>query len=233
MDTLSPPSLFFMETVSSNPITSFEKEVFLTTSTGQPVKYTIRAYPNQRAQMHLHHPPLHGKVEFKTDRTFEYKSRRSFKGIDTFSCLLQNGLGQVIAIPFTVVVNSDFPKQEEETEKRITAKIKSSIPATQFSTYVGKKLVKDIPLFEETEDPYTVELKKPAGHGRVDVYIDGTFEYTPFSTFQGKDSFEVSQHFSDGDVETIAIDVLVVKPIVKKPNPLTNKSKRKAISKKR
>lgn len=198
------------------PVTAFEREVVLTTTPGEPVKYTIRAYPNQKLDIHLDHPPLHGSIEFVADRTFLYQPTPFFNGIDTFSCSLHTGAGDVIAIPFSIRVNFSF-KQEVILVKANETRKETLTPIPLFRTEIGTKLVEDIPLHEENRKPYTVSLKKKPLHGSVEVYPDGTFEYTPLPAFMGNDTFQVSQHFANAMTNQIDIDVIVEKQVVKEP----------------
>lgn len=231
--TISPPNLFFSsENTASKSVTS-EKEVFLATTIGKPVNYTIRAYPNQRIEIQLIHPPQHGRVEFHSDRAFSYQPRPSFKGVDTFSCHLQNELDRVTILPFTAIVSPPIAdKKDREVKKNETPPLKPVISTPQFNTFSGKTLVKDIPVYEENEEPYTISLRKPAIHGRVKVYPDGTFEYAPSIGFHGKDSFQVSQHFAEG-TENITIEVLVLKPVIKKPDSVTTKRSKGILKRKK
>lgn len=233
--TMNPPNLFFTENNNSLPVTAFEKEIFLTTTIGQPTDYTIRAYPNQRIEIHLNHPPLHGKVDFQSDnRTVSYRPDPSFKGIDTFSCHLRSEPSKVTVLPFTAIINSPNANaiKEDRTSKPIEKpSLSPFISVSQFTTRSGKKLIKDIPVYEESEEPYTISLKKPSTHGRVEVFADGTFEYTPSIGFQGKDSFQISQHFAER-TENITIEVLILKPTIKKQVQIANKIKKNVKRKK-
>jgi uncharacterized repeat protein (TIGR01451 family) len=130
-----------------------------------------------------------GTVVFLTDGTYTYSPPSGYCGNDSFSYSIQDGEGNVSSsvISFTIlsIASND------------TGMTVANTPLHGFSTFANNPHV-------GTLAGYT----QPC-HGTVEMFLDGTYTYIPFSDYSGVDTFSytIEDQFGQNFTTTVTITV--------------------------
>ncbi|WP_415762878.1 tandem-95 repeat protein, partial (plasmid) [Priestia megaterium] len=132
---------------------------------GRPLTYQVNNLPSN------------GTIVFNANGTFIYTPNMGFIGIDSFTVLVQNDLGQFATSSVNVVVegiNNTISTQDQEL----------TIPT-------GQIIESQIIAVDALGRPLTYTVVTPPANGVVVLNTDGTFTYTSNLGFVGQDQFVV------------------------------------------
>ncbi|WP_142347250.1 Ig-like domain-containing protein, partial [Priestia megaterium] len=147
---------------ANQPVTG---QVTATDTLGRPLTYQVNNLPSN------------GTIVFNANGTFIYTPNMGFTGIDSFTVLVQNDLGQFATSSVNVVVegiNNTISTQDQEL----------TIPTGQI---IGSQII----AVDALGRPLTYTVVTPPANGVVILNIDGTFTYTSNLGFVGQDQFVV------------------------------------------
>ncbi|WP_068604245.1 Ig-like domain-containing protein [Paenibacillus swuensis] len=148
----------------------------------------------------LNSAATNGAAVVAADGTFTYTPNIGFVGTDTFTLLVNDGFGGVVASMVTITV-FDLP------------------PSTQnlaLSTPENFAVNGQISASDPNGDPLSITLNAPPTNGTAVVAADGNFTYTPNLNFIGIDSFTiiVSDPFGLSAIATVTVTVYDLPPTV-------------------
>ncbi|WP_416435533.1 tandem-95 repeat protein [Priestia megaterium] len=147
---------------ANQPVTG---QVTATDTLGRPLTYQVNNLPSN------------GTIIFNANGTFIYTPNMGFTGIDSFTVLVQNDLGQFATSSVNVVVegiNNTISTQDQEL----------TIPTGQI---IGSQII----AVDALGRPLTYTVVTPSANGVVILNTDGTFTYTSNLGFVGQDQFVV------------------------------------------
>ncbi len=144
-------------------------------------------------------PPAHGSLLLRPDGTFEYRPERAFTGTDRFDYRAVDGFGESTTATVSIEV------QPANVPPLATADRYFATPRTPLVvTAASGVLANDSDLEPGTLVAQLVDLPK---HGSLELRPDGSFTYTPGSTFQLADRF--SYRASDGTLSSEVAEVRI------------------------
>ncbi|WP_394557290.1 tandem-95 repeat protein [Priestia aryabhattai] len=158
-----------LQGVTNQPVTG---QVTAVDALGNPLTYQIQSLP------------ANGTVNFNPDGSFIYTPNLGFTGIDSFTVIVTNNLGQSATTSVTVLiqgVNDPITVEDQLLTTPTGQIIESQIIATDA---LGR--------------PLSFAVATPPTNGVLVLRSDGTFSYTPNLGFIGQDQFVVSVRNSDG-----------------------------------
>ncbi|MGY0195696.1 tandem-95 repeat protein [Leptothrix sp. BB-4] len=138
----------------------------------------------------------HGTVAVNEDGSYTYTPNAYFNGTDTFTYTVSDGKGGSNTYTATVTVGAvnDAPTAAyvsiEATEDVIT---KGYLPAAT----------------DVDGDDVTYALEYDADHGKVVVYANGSYTYTPDANYNGTDAFSYTVSDDNGGSNTYSVEVTV------------------------
>ncbi|WP_375345141.1 tandem-95 repeat protein (plasmid) [Priestia megaterium] len=147
---------------ANQPVTG---QVTATDTLGRPLTYQVNNLPSN------------GTIVFNANGTFIYTPNIGFTGIDSFTVLVQNDLGQFATSSVNVVVegiNNTISTQDQEL----------TIPTGQI---IGSQII----AVDALGRPLTYTVVTPPANGVVILNTDGTFTYNSNLGFVGQDQFVV------------------------------------------
>ncbi|MEB2268338.1 tandem-95 repeat protein, partial [Priestia megaterium] len=155
--------------VTNQPVTG---QVEAVDALGNPLTYQVQSLP------------ANGTVNFNPDGSFIYTSNPGFTGIDSFTVIVQNNLGQSAPTSVTVLVQG--------VNDPITAENQL------LTTPTGQIIESQIIATDALGRPLTFAVAAPPINGVLVLRADGTFSYTPNLGFIGQDQFVVSVRNDNG-----------------------------------
>ena len=144
--------------------------------------------------------PRHGIVVLNSDGSFDYTPSLNFRGLDTFTYLVNDGsLNSSIATVTINVINTNHAPVAGDDAY-------STAEDTPLSMTLPGVLGNDT---DADSDPLTALRMAGPTHGTVTLNSDGTFLYTPAANFNGIDSFTylTNDGSVDSNVATVTITV--------------------------
>ncbi|WP_243558036.1 tandem-95 repeat protein [Priestia megaterium] len=158
-----------LQGVTNQPVTG---QVTAVDALGNPLTYQIQSLP------------ANGTVNFNPDGSFIYTPNLGFTGIDSFTVIVTNNLGQSATTSVTVLIQGvDDPITVENQ---------------LLTTPTGQIIESQIIATDALGRPLTFAVATPPTNGVLVLRSDGTFSYTPNLGFIGQDQFVVSVRNSDG-----------------------------------
>ena len=147
-----------------------------------------------------HTQPANGSITVANDGSFTYTPTAAFIGTDTFSYMVDDGLGAQHTAHVTIDVGGGGGA--------------NAIPVTGYDFYTipmdsqafGNVLDND---HDPDGDPLSVQLQDPPSHGTVNLTASGAFTYTPSAGFVGNDFFSYVADDGRGgyQVEWVEVEV--------------------------
>ena len=144
--------------------------------------------------------PAHGTLVLNADGSFSYTPSLNYRGLDTFSYLVNDGTlnSNVATVSIDVLNTNRVPVAGDET----------------YSTSEDTALTVALPgvlLNDSDADGDLLSVLKVVGpaHGTLALNADGTFVYTPAANFNGTDSFTyvANDGALNSNVATVTINV--------------------------
>jgi VCBS repeat-containing protein len=138
-------------------------------------------------------PPQHGSATVIAGSSIVYQPQAGFEGGDAFTYGVADGRGGSDTATVTIDVVNDPPVAFSDT-----------ITTAENTPYAGTLSGSD-----PNDDPLTFVKVRDPDHGGVTILGDGSFVYTPLTSFGGSDSFtfRVSDGSLESDVATVTIAV--------------------------
>ena len=124
--------------------------------------------------------PVHGTLVLNSHGSFDYTPSLNFRGIDTFTYLVNDGSlnSNIATVSITVINTNRAPVAVDDTY--------STSEDTALSIALPGVLGNDT---DADADPMTALKVAGPAHGALTLNSDGTFLYTPPANFNGTDSF--------------------------------------------
>ncbi|MED5247666.1 MULTISPECIES: tandem-95 repeat protein [Priestia] len=158
-----------LQGVTNQPVTG---QVTAVDALGNPLTYQVQSLP------------ANGTVNFNPDGSFSYTSNPGFTGIDSFTVIVTNNLGQSATTSVTVLIQGVNDPITVENQL--------------LTTPTGQIIESQIIATDALGRPLTFAVATPPTNGVLVLRSDGTFSYTPNLGFIGQDQFVVSVRNSDG-----------------------------------
>ncbi|UPK52896.1 tandem-95 repeat protein (plasmid) [Bacillus sp. H8-1] len=158
-----------LQGVTNQPVTG---QVTAVDALGNPLTYQVQSLP------------ANGTVNFNPDGSFSYTSNPGFTGIDSFTVIVTNNLGQSATTSVTVLIQGVNDPVTVENQL--------------LTTPTGQIIESQIIATDALGRPLTFAVATPPTNGVLVLRSDGTFSYTPNLGFIGQDQFVVSVRNSDG-----------------------------------
>ncbi|MEH7507273.1 tandem-95 repeat protein, partial [Priestia megaterium] len=155
--------------VTNQPVTG---QVTAVDVLGNPLTYQVQSLP------------ANGTVNFNRDGSFSYTPNPGFTGIDSFTVIVQNNLGQSATTSVTVLIQGVNDPITVENQL--------------LTTPTGQIIESQIIATDALGRPLTFAVATPPTNGVLVLRADGTFSYTPNLGFIGQDQFVVSVRNSEG-----------------------------------
>ena len=153
-------------------------------------------------------PPQHGTLDLADDGTFMYTPDDGYVGDDTFSYIVNNGTSDSRTALVTIHVINAAPSAGDDLYdvhhgQVLTTTVAGAIPGVTSNDQ------------DADGDSLTVSLVTSPQYGQLSLNPDGSFTYTPISSFTGSDSFQyrVSDGLAESQVATVTIDVTNQTPV--------------------
>ena len=145
--------------------------------------------------------PEHGTVELQADGSFVYTPAEGYKGPDTFTYSVSDGVETALAAVSIRV---------RGTSERPTAKNDSYVVGADGQLNVGAPdgvLANDS---DSNGDSLEAEIFRGPKHGTLALNSDGSFQYVPNGGFTGLDSFLYRARDADGQSRLAVVSLRVV-----------------------
>jgi VCBS repeat-containing protein len=142
--------------------------------------------------------PDNGTLTLNSDGSFSYTPDTGFQGLDSFSYKAHSGFEEAGYESETAVVTIDIGRPDAIDD--------SYTMSTNGTLNISPESILDNDI---DEDPLTVALVDGPSHGTLTLHTDGTFTYTPNTSYHGVDSFEYEAYDgvrSDSAVVRIGIE---------------------------
>ncbi|MGK0701828.1 Ig-like domain-containing protein, partial [Priestia flexa] len=152
-------------TVSGQQNQPVSGQVVATDALGRPLTYAVSI------------GPANGTLVFNPDGTFTYTPNPDFAGIDSFTVIVRNDLGDSVTTVVSVVIAS--------TGSQVTAQDQS------VTVVAGQVLQGQIVASDSQGRPLTYALATSPTSGTVVITASGAYTYTPNLGFVGTDQFIV------------------------------------------
>jgi LPXTG-motif cell wall-anchored protein len=141
--------------------------------------------------------PVHGTVIINEDGTISYTPDDNYNGTDSFSYTISDGHGGTSTATVNITVNAvnDAP-----------------IATTDTATVSEDGTVKISVLSNDSDvdgDTLAITSVTNPAHGTVIINEDGTISYTPFTNYNGTDSFSYTISDGHGGTNTATVNVTV------------------------
>jgi VCBS repeat-containing protein len=153
----------------------------------------------------------HGTLNLNSDGSFSYTPNSGFTGSDSFTYKADDGVAQSNTASVTLNVHSTNHSPVANNDS--------------YSTHHDTVLVVDPSgvLGNDTDadnDVLTSILVSGASHGTVNLYGDGSFDYTPNANYAGTDSFtyKANDGTADSNTATVMIAITNTPPVAKNDN---------------
>ncbi|WP_210607808.1 tandem-95 repeat protein [Priestia flexa] len=152
-------------TVSGQQNQPVSGQVVATDTLGRPLTYTVSI------------GPANGTLVFNPDGTFTYTPNPNFAGIDSFTVIVRNDLGDSVTTVVSVVIASAGSQVTAENQN--------------VTVVAGQVLQGQIVASDSQGRPLTYALATSPTSGTVVVTTSGAYTYTPNLGFVGRDQFIV------------------------------------------
>ncbi|SEG42957.1 Ig-like domain-containing protein [Paenibacillus sp. UNC499MF] len=180
------------------------QDVQSSTTRNTPVSGVVAAAdPEGRALFYeLNSLPVNGTASVGADGTFTYTPNRNFTGTDSFTVRVRDADGAVsIASVIVTTAFTNLPPVADD----------ASYSTPEDTTVYGKLSAAD-----PDADSIGFRVAKPPAHGTVELDLDGSFRYTPYSGFAGNDAFGVEVTDTYGAFTVLEVSVTVL-PVNEQP----------------
>ncbi len=143
--------------------------------------------------------PSHGQLTTNADGSYTYTPTTGFVGTDTFQATASDGIQTSAPATVTINVIDNPPTANDDA---FTALQNTTLTVSSASV-----------LFNDTDpdsDPLTAQLVTGAQHGTATLNANGTFSYTPNSSYLGTDTFtyQASDGWLTSSPATVTITVV-------------------------
>ncbi|MCA9200306.1 MAG: tandem-95 repeat protein, partial [Planctomycetales bacterium] len=138
-----------------------------------------------------------GTLVFNTNGAFDYSPNTGFRGTDSFTYAITDGVNASTEGTVTITVNSAPDAQADAY---------STLPGQQLSVDASQGILANDS--DADGDSLTITVINSTANGVLDASADGSFSYTPDGGFIGTDSFTYT--VSDGLATTDEITVTIV-----------------------
>ncbi len=165
--------------------------------------------------------PAHGSLSLNPNGSFTYTPSANYFGTDSFTYQANDGLASSNVATVTLTVNSLPPVA---TNDSYSTSVDTVLNVASKGVLASDTDPQDLPL--------TAALISGPTHGSLTLNLDGSFTYTPTTSFAGLDSFTYQARDSQGAVSRVATVAVFVssrpsslgQPTVSIPNPTTRDS---------
>ncbi|MFQ3631242.1 MAG: Ig-like domain-containing protein, partial [Roseiflexus sp.] len=141
--------------------------------------------------------PLSGTLTFNSDGSFVYDPNEGFAGTDTFTYTASDGR---LSAPPTVVTIRVTPNQPPVAQPGAwTTPKRQALTVSAPGVLTGAA--------DPDGDTLTAVLVSPPSNGSLTLNPDGSFTYTPQSSFVGVDVFQIAA--SDGEDQSSPVEVRI------------------------
>ncbi|HEX4405900.1 MAG TPA: Ig-like domain-containing protein [Polyangia bacterium] len=141
--------------------------------------------------------PAHGSVTVNADGTFSYTPTTTYNGADSFTYKITDADGSTSTATVSLNVTPvDF----------VPVAKNDSFTTTEDAPVSGNLATNDTP---SADGGNVWSLVTGPAHGSVTVNSDGTFSYTPTTTYNGADSFTYGVTDADGSTSTATVTLSV------------------------
>jgi VCBS repeat-containing protein len=155
--------------------------------------------------------PSHGLLILNPDGTFEYTPEADFAGTDTFQYAASDGEAQ--SAPATVTISvaavNDAPVAADDAY---------TVNTGETLTVAEDGLLNNDG--DAEQDPLTAILVDGPSHGSVTLNPDGSFEYTPDTSYRGGDSFTYVAHDGTAGSNLATVTITVESPAPENTPPV-------------
>ncbi|MFS3927021.1 tandem-95 repeat protein, partial [Priestia flexa] len=178
-------------TVSGQQNQPVSGQVVATDALGRPLTYAVSI------------GPANGTLVFNLDGTFTYTPNPNFAGIDSFTVIIRNDLGDSVTTVVSVVITSVASELTADNQN--------------VTVVAGQVLQGQIVASDSQDRPLTYALATSPASGTIVVTASGAYTYTPNLGFFGRDQFTVVVRNNLGQ-EAFSVVTINVTP---SPNVIT------------
>ncbi|MEL7039351.1 MAG: Ig-like domain-containing protein, partial [Cyanobacteria bacterium J06592_8] len=186
--------------VNDNYTTAFE--TVLTVSSTEGILSNDSDDDSDELTATLIDEPNNGTLTFNTDGSFNYEPNSDFSGTDSFTYQVNDGSdnSNTATVNLTVEEAPNLPPVAENDN--YTTPFETVLSVTQTNSL----LINDS---DEDGDELTATVVDEPSNGNLTLNLDGSFNYTPNSSFSGNDSFtyQVNDGTDNSNIATVNLNI--------------------------